>query len=237
MKKLLYLPLLLVLSQFVVGRQINHKDDGLGLLFHFNEGTGTNVYGSSPYHHAGTLEGNAAWVDGKYGKAIHVDGLGDKIEISPGASAWDDTQLLSLFIWVYIESINSNDQHTSFIVISDGLGVIYLYYNNNSNKIEIYISDVGSYVTSDSGLEFNKWNFVGCTWDGSVVRFYINGEPDGVTAYVGTKGTETDAFRVGSGQANRDMVGDFDEPFYYNRILPDGEVKIKYLEEKGKFID
>jgi len=54
-------------------------------LWHFDEGTGNTLYDASPYHNDGTIH-NGTWVPGKFGSALHFDGLTSYVNIPNSAS-------------------------------------------------------------------------------------------------------------------------------------------------------
>jgi hypothetical protein len=61
---------------------IPHNNTGLVGYWDMNEGTGTSVFDRSGAGKTGTLVNGAAWVDGKFGKAVSFDGSNDYIDLS-----------------------------------------------------------------------------------------------------------------------------------------------------------
>ena len=68
--------LLIVFMYLLVSTQVEAQDitNGLVLAFSFEEGSGRTVIDMAENGNDGTIEGNANWVDGKLGRALHFDG-------------------------------------------------------------------------------------------------------------------------------------------------------------------
>jgi len=70
-----------------------------------DEGSGAKAGDSSSYHNDGTVDG-ATWVFGRSNKALHFDGVNDRVTIDPETSL--NTQLgLVLEAWVRRDSVGS----------------------------------------------------------------------------------------------------------------------------------
>ncbi len=52
---------------------------------------------------------------------------------------------------------------------------------SNTDKLEVWINDSNNYA-SDSVVNYGQWNHVVLTWDGSDLKFYQDGGPDGSSA-------------------------------------------------------
>ena len=100
MKILCLLISILMLSIFSVV-SYGQVDESMVLALSFDEGTGKKASDSSMYGHDGDVQG-AAWVDGKFGKALEFDGAGTEVVVVP-----DNPKLLlleggTLMAWSYI---------------------------------------------------------------------------------------------------------------------------------------
>ncbi|MFQ5405717.1 MAG: LamG-like jellyroll fold domain-containing protein [Candidatus Micrarchaeia archaeon] len=66
----------------------------------FDEGAGTVAKDSSGNENHGTLNGNPQWTDGKLGKAIEFDGVGDYVEVPSSTSLDIDGKSFTISMWV-----------------------------------------------------------------------------------------------------------------------------------------
>ena len=81
-RKLIYsLSFVLVLGS-AAGVATADITSGLLVYWPFDEGAGSIVLDATGNGHDGTFNGAPQWVDGKYGKALHFDGVDDYIQTS-----------------------------------------------------------------------------------------------------------------------------------------------------------
>jgi hypothetical protein len=83
MKYFFILMVLLTALSFSLNAQIIIPftvDSNTVALWHFDEGTGNVLYDASFYHNNGNIH-NAEWVQGKYGTALHFDGISSVVEL------------------------------------------------------------------------------------------------------------------------------------------------------------
>jgi len=159
--------------------------------------------------------------------AMRFDGVDDYISATDDNSL-DITSEITLSAWIYpLELANSQ------VIIQKGDGdVSYNYYMRASSDGSLkFISSGGASNDSSAGLiSANQWHHAVITFDGTNVRYYVDGafdSSDGAAwgsananpLYIGW-----DAFGAGSNYFN----GSIDEVLIYNKTLSAAEVQDLY---------
>jgi len=83
--------------------------------------------------------------------------------------------------------------------------------------------------TGQTAVPLNTWTFVSATYDGTAIKYYFNGEPDGNYPAGGTLTTSADNLLIGNRIDTKLFPGSIDETRIYNRALTASEVKQLYL--------
>jgi hypothetical protein len=82
------------------------------------------------------------------------------------------------------------------------------------------------YFASPSALAVNAWSHVAVTWDGSIMRLYVNGVEVANHARTGTLQTTTTPLRIGGNSPYGEFfLGRIDEVRIYNRALSAAEIQ------------
>jgi len=194
-----------------------------------NNGTGKN------------FDGNEV-VNGKYNKAFDFDGSNDYVNISSisfgqafTVSAWIKPTAWGSSGDSYIHNLfcNENGAGSTFCFRIGSKGQYALrqklaaaiYQTNNANDLE-----------SNSDLSLDVWQHVTASWDGSNIRFYINGALDRTQSASYTMDSGTHDFMVGhSPEQNRPYQGQIDELRVWNISLSATEVYQQYISNLNKF--
>jgi len=199
--------------------------DGVVGSWHFDEGSGTTAYDSSGNDNDGTIYG-AAWVDGKYGKALNFDGddyvdCGSNINVDAvSVEAW--VKVTTFEAWTRIVQ-RANADGKGFSLRSDFDQFIFQakQYSDSYNARfhETHANDV--------------WYHVVGVWDGDVShppKIYQNAieGTDSVTDAAGDGGgTVLNIGRKANANANF-FKGTIDEVRIYNRALSSEEISDLY---------
>ncbi|ACU38239.1 signal peptidase I [Actinosynnema mirum] len=107
-----------------------------------------------------------------------------------------------------------------------GTGQInYLLSWNDATTAMRALLDTGSgrYTVVKPMPSDTAWHEVAMTWDGAGLRLYLDGQPAGSTATVGTPVTTPKPFTLGYTDADS-VVGDVDEVSVFARALTDAEI-------------
>jgi len=156
--------------------------DAVG-LWHFNEGSGGSVSDETTYENDGSLINGAAWTsDGKFGYAVQFDGVDDAVVV-PDAPELDGMSELTLEAW-----INLAVDPTDWMAVvqkwaeqgSPGNLLTYTMVVSASNNLymHIFTDEDDALITGNLPIPINTWTHVAATYDGSIIRLYINGVQD-----------------------------------------------------------
>jgi hypothetical protein len=146
---------------------------GLVAAYGFDEGAGTTVTDGSNHGNAGTII-NAEWTaDGRNGGALLFNGNG-RVTI-PDAASLHLTNGMTLEAWIKPTVIDDNWRD----VIYKGDDNFYLEATSSTRSGAAIgaISSIGDIeVHAPSALAVNTWSHLAATFDGAVVRLYVNGD-------------------------------------------------------------
>ncbi|HEY7310523.1 MAG TPA: Ig-like domain-containing protein [Gemmataceae bacterium] len=195
--------------------------------YSFSEGSGTTVADSSGNGNTGTIS-NATWVsNGKYGDALKFTGATNSMVTIPNSSSLTLTNGMTLEAWVDPSSLNSPEAGWSAAVAKD--------HPNSSNDISyslyaaagtgtppaehILVGSKDVAASSNTVLPLNTWTFLAATYDGSTMKFYVNGALVGSKAQTGNI-TEVNApLHIGGDWSGEMFTGLIDEVRVYNGAL------------------
>jgi len=156
------------------------KADFVGLWL-FDEGAGKTIKDSSTNHNDGTKLGNPKWGNGKFGRALELNGKDEFVEVPPDSSL-DIVKQLTIIVWVNTRTIG---EYRTFLSKGDAKGEILNYgvqFIGGDAKWRFFRWDGAGYAYKDSVTPAapNKWMHIGVTYDASEkkVNFYIDGKLD-----------------------------------------------------------
>jgi hypothetical protein len=234
------------------------RDPSMVLLMHFNNNTaigenatyavdesgnennGTLYNGSSV---CGNQAGCPSWKNAIFGKGIGLDGDGDSVQI-PASTSLDIRTNLSIAGWVYFTGLGSGASD-AIITKENSVNLQYalMRYGRLSGESDrrkfVFCLHTGVWTdyVSDYLLSDGVWYHLVGTYDGTNVKFYVNGQlvktrPATASSLVGdNKKTRigrsayepwTDAFN-----------GTVDEIAVYNRTLSADEIADLYQYRRG----
>ena len=191
----------------------------------FDEGAGAIAKDFSKFKNDCALKGNPKWIDGKFRKAIEFDGKtwGEVAD----ADSLDLTDALSIEAWVKLYGGGEGTQSavekgSAWIDGEYNLAALY------SNGTLLQMKDLPANCADanvGTGVQDNKWHFLVGTWDGAVIKIYIDGKPDKEMACAGKLLTNTEALFIGArGGTARFIIGALDEVKVYNYALSNDEI-------------
>jgi len=179
-----------------------------------------------------------AFVDGKFGKAIKLDGTDQFVEITGGNSA-DNLAFpggsVSIAGWFKVEAFDKNWQ----ALVAKGEGNNWRVARNGSSSTMAYAGGVGD-ITSGTPVDDGNWHHFVAITDGSGLAFgtalYIDGVQDGSTssAAVLTKNSKNVFIGENPDSGGRQWNGEIDDMAIWNRVLTEAEITKLYADGAGK---
>lgn len=143
---------------------------------------------------------------------------GDDTVSVPDAPNLRFTTAFTFDAWVYV-----SDYVGEQTILSKNGNLDYSYRvrgGSGLQQVSIRNGGAGNEVYSNTPLPLNQWNHCLAAWDGTTVRYYLNGVPDGSPALAAPTQTSTAPLYIGStfGSANF-LRGRLDEVAVYNTAL------------------
>lgn len=194
-----------------------HLTEGRMGLWHLDEGSGANAKDSSPHGRNGTILNALRWGEGKYGKALicgqynalNVENV-PRVQFKQGISiaAW----VKAPFSWISI----CEQPGVCGLATGDG-GIIGFSLDDSDGGHHQYNTFATLALTPDD------WHHLAATYDGAVLRLYVDGEEqgEGLKAQF-TLNNSDKPFRFGwNGSVSPGML---DEVMLYDRALTPEEV-------------
>jgi hypothetical protein len=201
--------------------------NGLVAAYGFDEGEGSKVMDVSGQDNHGAISG-AKWIsDGRYGSALGFDGAHALVSIAHAASL-DLASGMTLEAWVQPTRLAGLQ---SAIVKEANGGLVYaLYGNDSAPKPSAYLRDAENRVTHGSsgaaGLDVNVWTHLAATYDGAMLRLFVNGVEASRQPVTGSIMRSSNPLRVGGNAVwGEYFAGVIDEVRIYNRALSQAEVQ------------
>ena len=197
---------------------------GLVAAFGFEEGSGT-IADASGNHHTGIAAGGTTWQTGQDGSAIKFDGTG-LITIA-------DSDMLDLTTGMTVEArVNPSalSGWRTVIMKETTAGLVYtLYANDNAPNPAVTINTGGPDQSTPGTVSLvpNVWTHLAATYDGAVLRLFVNGDEVGSRAVPGSLVKTRRPLRIGgNGIWGEYFEGLIDDVRVYNRALSASEIRI-----------
>ena len=197
---------------------------GLVASYGFNEGSGGSVADGSGNGNTGTISG-ATRTSGKNGGALSFDGTNDLVTV-PDAAALDLTTGMTLEAWVN-PSLLSNSWRTVLLKERPG-GMVYALYAAGAGGRPggYFVSGDEFSALSPNVLPLNAWTHLATTYDGSVLRLYVNGTQVASEAHAGSMAPSTGALKIGGNNVWPEWFrGLIDDVRVYDRALTAAQIQ------------
>jgi outer membrane protein assembly factor BamB len=197
---------------------------GLVAAYGFNEGSGTTVTDASGNGNNGTIT-NATWVTtGKYGDALKFNGTSALVTV-PDAASLHLSAGMTLEAWVNPSTVNANWRD----VIYKANDNFYLEATSTNGSVpDAGMIAGGSYADAfgTAALSVNAWSYLTETYDGSMLRLYVNGTQVASTAHTGAIATSTNPLQIGGDSLyGQNFAGLIDEVRVYNVALTAAQIQ------------
>ncbi len=192
-----------------------------------DEGSGTTIDDSTDNGNDGTLYGGTGWTTGKYNKALSFDGVDDYVSCgNDSIFNFNDTNQFTISCWIKPATLSKTQgiigKRTQFylspysiFMLSDGRCEIVI--GNGTNYGLIYLPA--------NCFSVDEWIHLVVTYDGSMLRGYVNGKEQASNQLDFTLASNTTELVIGKFVANY-FEGNIDKVKLYSRALHANEIKI-----------
>jgi hypothetical protein len=168
---------IVVFALVLTGQSIAKVDLGKAVgIWTFDDGSGKVAKDSSGNGNDGNFVKEPKWVNGKFGKALDFNGVGDYVDCG-NAKSFELTDAITIVAWM-----NPSDQafaHQDFV--GKPLSYILGHMDPPGPTLRCYINN-GGWVGADFSKPFadfvGKWTHFAFTFDSSKIKIYVNGSLD-----------------------------------------------------------
>ena len=200
---------------------------GLMAAYGFNEGLGTAAVDSSGNGNNGTITGATWTTQGQFSNALSFNGTTNFVTI-PDAASLDLGSAGTIEAWVRLTSINRWNAVMAKGNTNSDPAHNYAIDISTTNRVICYVGNGSTAVllTSTSALAANTSYHLACTWNGSTIALYINGNLNASVGQSITPAGNTSPLYIGQFGGNADrLAGIIDEVRIYNRALTMAQVQ------------
>lgn len=205
----------------------NFGSGQLVAAYAFDEGSGTTAADASGNGQNGVITSGSWTTSGKHGTALTFNGSSSWVTV-PDSVLLDLSTSLTLEAWIYPTAVPNNWK--SVMMKEDSGFYVYGLYLSPSSHPAVYLVIGGlehGLEVSSTTLPINVWSHVAVTYDGAMLRVYVNGTEVGSQAVSGTVPASAGVLRIGGNSIwnNEFFKGRIDDVRIYNRPLTRSEVQ------------
>jgi len=211
----------------ILGASVGNAGSLVG-YWSFDDVQGTVVHDQSGSGNDGTVNGAPLVIDGPFGKALQLNGTSDYVDCG-NAESLNITDKLTISAWV--KTVDAGEPAAG----QQGGQNHYIskhstyQMKHRTNLLIFAIWDGGPYATRISiDNSFNgEWHHVVGTYDGSVLKTYVDGKLEGEAAHVGDIDRNGLNVNIGKNpnQNDQNFEGGIDEVMIYARDLTASHVQ------------
>jgi hypothetical protein len=228
---------LLVISVFIINPLIDAIAGDLVLYFSFDNDSGNVAKDLSKFKNNATFKGTPQWIPGKFGRALGLDGATHG-EV-PDSPSLDLTDALTVEAWALVEAGGEGTQSA----VEKGnawkegeYNLAALYSGGTLLQARDLPADCAD-TNIGKSIQDGTWHFLAGTWDGQMIKLYIDGKLDTEKPCVGKLLTNDDPLFIGArGGTVRFLKGALDEIKVYNFALSADDLLVD-MENPGAAVD
>ena len=188
----------------------------------------------SKYGNQGELKGDPELVDGKYGKAVKLNGQNQWVEV-PHHEILTVDKDFTVMAWINIERhAGPGGANWQGIVAKSNGPRSYSFYTHAPTQC-MHLS-VGGGSTCNQPIPLNEWQHVVGQMENGTHKYWLNGQNIGESGGKNNPPGKADIQNVMIGrthEGNRELLGMIDEVRIWNRALSEDEI-VEQME-KGHF--
>ena len=190
----------------------------------FDEGSGTTAADASGNGLNGTLSAATWTTAGRFGGALSFNGTSALVTVADHALL-DLTTGMTLQAWVYPTALSA--YRTVILKERPGDLAYALYAHDGAPRPSAWITaGTPATATGTAALPLNTWTHLATTYDGAVLRLYVNGVQVGSQAHSGSLFVSGSPLRIGGNTIwGEYFQGRLDEVRIYSRALSAAEIQ------------
>jgi glucose/arabinose dehydrogenase/fibronectin type 3 domain-containing protein len=198
---------------------------GLVGAWAFEEGSGSITADVSGNGNTGTING-ASWTSGgRNGNALSFDGAGATVEVAPSSSLELTTEM-TLSAWIKPTASQSGWR----TIVQRQVDAYFLNASNDTGPLRPSgggtFGGATDFVSGATPNPLGVWTNVALTYDGSILRLYVNGAQVATKAMTGPIATGSSPLWIGGNQPYGEFFnGLLDDIRVYNRALTQAEIQ------------
>lgn len=198
----------------------------------FDEGAGNSTFDTISSRQ-GTLFDNASWANGKYGKALVLDGVGDKVSIADSPIFDFGANDFSIALWLYVNG--SQSSYTNIFSQGSTSGHEH-FLQVYSNKLDWAIrgglnQNLEINYSTSTALTLNAWQHITLVRNGDTFTLYMDAVAKSSMTTTGSIENYATPFYIGNREAyhsNYSVKGSIDEFAIWHRALSSTEISSLY---------
>jgi MSHA biogenesis protein MshQ len=206
--------------------------------WNFDEGQGEEAKDASATKNNGKLTGNPKWVDGKFGKALALNGTSACVVLTKELGQWlGKSGSLSCWIKTKQQGNETFWQAPAITGVEEAGGGDDIFWGwiNQDGKIGLQAGDSEAALSS-TVITDDKWHHVVLTRkeDSGEAKVYVDGKCEGTaTSDTGAKSNTFNALgrRENTGGDPAYLDGALDEVKVFSRVLTQAEVETLFKNE------
>ncbi|MFB4265064.1 LamG-like jellyroll fold domain-containing protein [Nonomuraea sp. GTA35] len=197
---------------------------GLVAAYGMNEASGSSVVDSSGNGNTGTASGTSRTSSGRYGRALSFNGLLSQVNV-PDSAGLRLTTGMTLEAWVRPSSVSG---WRTVVMKRHSGGLAYALSAGAPDQrphARVHTTAAAD-LPGTAALPVNTWSHLAATYDGSLLRLYVNGTQVAQQPVTGPIRTDGGALRIGgNGLLNQVFSGQIDEVRVYSRALTAAQIQ------------
>ncbi|MBI4586768.1 MAG: hypothetical protein HY717_22365 [Planctomycetes bacterium] len=207
----------------VLVQVLNLRPQGLVAAYAFQEGSGASVSDASGFNNHGSISG-AAWAAGKFGSGLSFDGMNDLVLVQDSSSL-DLSTGMTLEAWVQPAGAISYWA----CILQKEVDAWFLHAGSSSGgrpAVGGTFNGAVRYLNGPAALPLNTWTHIAGTFDGTRLRFFVNGVEAASAALAASLQVNNSPLRLGGNTYSGEFFkGLIDEVRIYNYALSPAEIQ------------
>ncbi len=210
-------------ATFVLIAATGAAQDGPVAYWDFDENSGGTANDRTGNGHDGELVGEPEWVAGKFGSALRFDEALEYVLV-PHDDALNFTNAVTFAMFFSPDEVLASRR---LMVKNNSIFVIFDF--GAAGSIDFLVKPGNDFVESTTTeWEIGAWYHFAGTFDGDMLRVYVDGELEGETALGADIATSDLDLWIGAddnGRPTDSFPGVIDEVRLYDRALDEGEIR------------